>query len=63
MKTGILSLAPRRDAKSWEDQCRQSLGFEAPLPIRLSSPTLQQFRDFFRRPAEWLYFGGHFRDA
>jgi hypothetical protein len=60
MKTGILALGLRRDAGTWEEQCRQTLGFEAPLPVRHPSPTLQQLRDFFRRPAEWLYFGGHF---
>lgn len=59
MKTGILSLGTRSDARTWEQQC-QALGFDAPLPIKTSAPSLEQIKDFFRRPADWLYFGGHF---
>lgn len=59
MKSGILSLGTRSDARTWEQQCLAQ-GIETPLPVKTSSPTLAQIKDFFRRPADWLYFGGHF---
>lgn len=60
MKTGILCLGTRSDARTWEQQCL-ALGLEAPLPVKTSAPTLEQIKEFFRRPADWFYFGGHFR--
>jgi hypothetical protein len=60
MKTGIFCLGTRRDARTWEKQCKEVLGFDAPLPIEEASPSLDRLQAFFTRPAEWIYFGGHF---
>ncbi len=60
MKTGILSLGTRRDAHTWENQCKQVLGFDVPLPIQKPKSTSDEVRAFFARPVDWIYFGGHF---
>lgn len=58
-KTSILALGTRKDAGTWEKQCR-ALGFDIGRVIRKSGPTEAELREFFEVPAEWLYFGGHF---
>ncbi len=58
-KTSILAFGTRADAGTWEKQCR-ALGFDAGRVIRKSYPALDELRELFSVPAEWLYFGGHF---
>ncbi len=58
-KTGILSLGTRADATTWEKGC-SALGFDAPLPIKKASPTMDELKRFFASSADWVFFAGHF---
>lgn len=58
-RTGILCLGTRPDARTWEKGC-QSLGFDAPLPIKKPAPTMEELRRFFGSSFDWVFFGGHF---
>ena len=58
-KTGILSLGTRADATTWEKGCK-ALGFDAPLPIKKPSPTMDDLKRFFGSSFEWVFFAGHF---
>lgn len=58
-KTSILAFGARKDAGTWESQCR-ALGLDIGRVIRKANPTQQELREFFEVPAHWLYLGGHF---
>jgi len=58
-KTGILCLGTRGDATTWEKGCK-ALGFDAPSPIKKSSPTMDELKAFFASSFDWVFFGGHF---
>jgi hypothetical protein len=58
-RTGILCLGTRPDATTWEKGCR-ALGFDAPLPIKKPSPTMDELIRFFGSSLDWVFFGGHF---
>lgn len=58
-KNGILSLGTRSDATTWEKGCK-ALGFDAPLPIKRSAPSMDDLKALFGRSYDWVYFGGHF---
>lgn len=59
MNVGILSLGSRGDASTFQAGA-VALGFTAVAPIKKSSPTLDELKDFFARDHQWVYFGGHF---
>jgi len=54
-----LCLGTRRDAATWEKGCA-GLGMSKVWSIRNPKPTLTDLKNFFARPASWVYFGGHF---
>ena len=58
-KTGILSLGTRKDATTWENGCK-GLGFDAPLPIKKPSPSMDELKAFFSSDSDWLFIAGHF---
>lgn len=58
-KTGILCLGTRPDASTWEKGCK-ALGFDAPLPIKKSSPTMDELKGFWAGSFDWLFLAGHF---
>ena len=58
-KTSVLALGTRKDAATWEKQCR-ALGFDVGRVVRKSDPTQDELREYFEVPAHWLYLGGHF---
>ena len=58
-RTGILCLGTRPDATTWEKGCK-ALGFDAPLPIKKPSPTMDELVQFFGSSFDWVFFGGHF---
>ncbi|MEZ4553150.1 MAG: hypothetical protein AB7L91_08695 [Dehalococcoidia bacterium] len=58
-KTGILSLGTRPDSTTWEKGCK-GLGFDAPLPIKKPSPTMDELKQFFASSFDWVFFAGHF---
>jgi hypothetical protein len=58
-KTGILSLGTRADATTWEKGCK-GLGFDAPLPIKKPSPSMDELKRFFASSFDWVFLAGHF---
>ena len=57
--TAILSLGTRKDATTWENGCR-GLGFDLGRVIKKGQPTIEELREFFSTPAQWLFLAGHF---
>ena len=59
LKAGTLALGTRRDAATWGSGC-MTAGLDLTHSVRKSTPSLEEVRDIFNAPLDWLYLGGHF---